>query len=233
MDTDSKCASNYDCEEGSRCSRRTLLNGGAHTHATCVCEVGFCADTSGACKRRKPEGPPTDQSERLLETNSRKTTQLSLLAGKPPRLLDSHNTEASYVAASEIRSTLRKHIAWCIALAFTLFAIVAFLSLRLRTRCKYRSLTTAEQLLVDRPTASLQATSEPARDFRVVRDPETKKFLAQIVVGDEYFKGPGREDYRDADEDLQKFLRSYHMAEEGKERENVRKAVAQLQKGGR
>jgi hypothetical protein len=153
------------------------------------------------------------------------------------------------VDAAEIRATLRKHIAACIALIFSLCTLVGALIMwcfgrsahvlyeKLVYRLKKRSwkpsrLSPAERLLVDRPTASLQATSEPAREIRVLRDAETKKFHAHLLVADECFKGPGREDYRIADADLQKFLRSYHMAADGKERENLRKAVMQLQRGG-
>jgi hypothetical protein len=184
---------------------------------------------------------------------------VSLLAPKPPSAITSRidpdtaspTAEASYVDASEIRATLRKHIVWCIAVMFTLFLIVGFLLLscfgyqphlvydkvvyhiKITRRRQKKQLTAEEQTTVDRPTASLEATSEPAHEIRVTRDPETKRFHAQLLVGDEYFKGPGREDYRVADGDLQKFLRSYHLASEGKEREALRKAVHQLRMAGR
>lgn len=223
--------------------RRALLNGNALAHATCVCEVGFCADSSGACRKQHP---------------APRHSRLSLLAPKPPGpAIAGHDVNmdqdgkaaATYTDASEIKATLRKHIAWCIVVAFTLFLVVAFLFMWCLghrphvvyervvyylqiTRRKTRRLTTAEQATADRPTATLQPTSEPATEIRVVRDAETKKFHAQLLVGEEYFRGPGRDDYRDADGDLQKFLRSYHMAPEGKEREQLRKAVVQLKQGG-
>lgn len=231
LETNTKCESNDDCGGSSRCSRRALLNGHALTHATCLCEAGFCADASGTCKRWDPQVRPS---------------KLSLLAGKVSDPIASHSKQTSYVDASEIRTILRKHIMWCIAVAFSICTVVCLLIMwclghsyaKMVNRLRFlqstpKRLTAAERLLVDRPTASLQATSEPAKEIRVLRDPETKKFHAHLIVGDECFKGPGREDYRIADVDLQKFLRSYHMASEGKERENLRRAVAQLQKGGR
>lgn len=242
LETKQRCESTNDCSEMSKCSRQVLLNGRAHTHGTCVCELGFCADASGACKRRN-----TDVKHRVSLLDQRPpssvTSRIDLDAAEP-------TAEASYVDASEIKATLRKHVAWCIAVAFVSFLVVAFLVMwcfghhphvlyekvvyHLRvTRRRHRHLTSEEQMTVDRPTRSLQATSEPAHEIRVTRDPETKKFHAQLLVGDEYFKGPGRQDYLVADGDLRKFLRTYHVASEGKEREALRKAVVQLQKGGR
>eukprot|EP00746_Dinoflagellata_sp_MGD_P020067 gnl/MRDRNA2_/MRDRNA2_146690_c0_seq1.p1 gnl/MRDRNA2_/MRDRNA2_146690_c0~~gnl/MRDRNA2_/MRDRNA2_146690_c0_seq1.p1 ORF type:complete len:269 (-),score=42.92 gnl/MRDRNA2_/MRDRNA2_146690_c0_seq1:3-725(-) len=233
LETNTRCQSNDECGDSSRCSRRALLNGHALTHGTCLCEAGFCADASGTCKRWDPHARPS---------------KVSLLAGKVSNPVASHNanTQTLYVDASEIRAALRKHIVCCIAVALSVFTVVGLLIMwclghsykKMLNQLKFlkshpKRLTPAEKLLVERPTALLQATSEPAKEIRVMRDPETKKFHAHLQVGDECFKGPGREDYRIADTDLQKFLRSYHMASEGKERENLRRAVAQLQQGGR